>query len=132
MLPFATTRSCRMFSAVPHKSPVRRRDPIDAGSGGPQLITDGVAVRLPDGTLAGSVLLMDQAIRNAVEWGTVPQEANIQLLHQPEVHFPLVVVAALLHLIHPRTATVDNPPGKGTAAMTLAWRPNSSSSSEIG
>ena len=32
----------------------------------------GEAVTLPDGTLAGSVLTMDRAVRNLVEWGGVP------------------------------------------------------------
>ena len=32
--------------------------------GGDELVTDGVAVRRPDGTLAGSVLTLDAAVRN--------------------------------------------------------------------
>ncbi|MER3438275.1 MAG: N-acetylglucosamine-6-phosphate deacetylase [Chloroflexota bacterium] len=36
--------------------------------GGQDVITDGVAARLPDGTLAGAVLTMDAAIRNLIAW----------------------------------------------------------------
>ncbi len=36
--------------------------------GGAELVTDGVSVRLPDGTLAGSVLTLDAAIRNLVSF----------------------------------------------------------------
>lgn len=36
--------------------------------GGRQVIVDGTAARLPDGTLAGSLLTMDQAVRNMVRW----------------------------------------------------------------
>jgi N-acetylglucosamine-6-phosphate deacetylase len=30
--------------------------------------TDGIAARLPDGTLAGAILLMNEAIRNTTHW----------------------------------------------------------------
>lgn len=36
--------------------------------GGQEVITDGIAARLPDGTLAGAVLTMDAALRNIVAW----------------------------------------------------------------
>jgi N-acetylglucosamine-6-phosphate deacetylase len=36
--------------------------------GGRQVETDATAARLPDGTLAGSLLTMDQAVRNLVAW----------------------------------------------------------------
>ncbi|MCA1722822.1 MAG: amidohydrolase family protein, partial [Thermomicrobia bacterium] len=36
--------------------------------GGQPVIVDDRAVRLPDGTLAGSLLTMDQAVRNMVRW----------------------------------------------------------------
>jgi N-acetylglucosamine-6-phosphate deacetylase len=40
------------------------------------VITDGVAARLPDGTLAGSVLSLDQAVRNLVAYaGCAPSDA---------------------------------------------------------
>ena len=39
--------------------------------GRPVTVHDG-ACRLPDGTLAGSVLTMDQALRNVVEWTGLP------------------------------------------------------------
>jgi N-acetylglucosamine-6-phosphate deacetylase len=36
--------------------------------GGQQVIVDGISARLADGTLAGSLLTMDQAVRNMVNW----------------------------------------------------------------
>jgi N-acetylglucosamine-6-phosphate deacetylase len=36
--------------------------------GGQQVIVDGTTARLADGTLAGSLLTMDEAVRNMVEW----------------------------------------------------------------
>lgn len=36
--------------------------------GGQAVIVDGTAARLADGTLAGSLLTMDQAVRNMVKW----------------------------------------------------------------
>lgn len=36
--------------------------------GGRQVITDDTSARLADGTLAGSLLTMDQAVRNMVQW----------------------------------------------------------------
>jgi N-acetylglucosamine-6-phosphate deacetylase len=47
---------------------------LGAGSyrlGGRVVISDGRAVRMPDGTLAGSTLLMDQAVRNLVTFAKV-------------------------------------------------------------
>lgn len=47
---------------------------LGAGSyrlGGRVVISDGRAVRMPDGTLAGSALLMDQAVRNLVAFAKV-------------------------------------------------------------
>jgi len=37
--------------------------------GGQAVTVDGQAARLADGTLAGSIVTMDQAVRNAVAWG---------------------------------------------------------------
>jgi N-acetylglucosamine-6-phosphate deacetylase len=37
------------------------------------------AVRLPDGTLAGSALTMDQAVRNAVEFLGIPLEDAVRM-----------------------------------------------------
>lgn len=53
--------------------------PGDYTLGGQLVHNDGVAVRLPDGTLAGSVLLMDQAIRNVVEWANVTPAQAIRM-----------------------------------------------------
>jgi len=39
------------------------------GLAGQRSIRDGASVRLTDGTLAGSVLTMDEAVRNVVRWG---------------------------------------------------------------
>lgn len=39
--------------------------------GADRMHSDGVAWRLPDGRLAGSLLTLDDAIRNAVEWGVM-------------------------------------------------------------
>ena len=36
--------------------------------GGQDVATDGISARLPDGTLAGAILLMNDAIRNVVNW----------------------------------------------------------------
>jgi N-acetylglucosamine-6-phosphate deacetylase len=50
--------------------------------GGRDVITDGVAARLPDGTLAGSLLTMDQAIRNLVAWDVASPAQAIQMATQ--------------------------------------------------
>ena len=36
--------------------------------GGQEVIVDGISARLVDGTLAGSLLTMDQAVRNMAQW----------------------------------------------------------------
>jgi len=36
--------------------------------GGQDVATDGISARLPDGTLAGAILLMNEAIRNTIRW----------------------------------------------------------------
>ena len=36
--------------------------------GGQDVTTDGISARLPDGTLAGAILLMNEAIRNTIRW----------------------------------------------------------------
>jgi len=36
--------------------------------GGQEVKTDGISARLPDGTLAGAILLMNDAIRNTIRW----------------------------------------------------------------
>jgi N-acetylglucosamine-6-phosphate deacetylase len=43
----------------------------DASFGSGALRSDGVALRLPDGRLAGSCLTLDRALRNAVEFGAM-------------------------------------------------------------
>jgi N-acetylglucosamine-6-phosphate deacetylase len=44
--------------------------------GGQQVMVDGESARLADGTLAGSVLTLDRAVRNAVRWvGVTAAEA---------------------------------------------------------
>lgn len=47
--------------------------------GGRMVTTDGVSVWLPDGPLSGSVLTMDQAVRNLVEWDVCDPAAAIQM-----------------------------------------------------
>ncbi|CAN5614838.1 N-acetylglucosamine-6-phosphate deacetylase [soil metagenome] len=47
--------------------------------GGRAVESDGIAVRLPDGTLAGSALTMDQAIRNLVNWKIASPAESIQM-----------------------------------------------------
>jgi N-acetylglucosamine-6-phosphate deacetylase len=47
--------------------------------GGREIATDGISARLPDGTLAGSLLTMDQGIRNLVEWGICSAAEAIQM-----------------------------------------------------
>jgi N-acetylglucosamine-6-phosphate deacetylase len=43
---------------------------------GRAVVADGASARLPDGTLAGSTLALDQAIRNMVAWcGAAPDQA---------------------------------------------------------
>ncbi len=36
--------------------------------GGQEVVVDGMSARLPDGTLAGSLLTLDKAVRNFAEW----------------------------------------------------------------
>ncbi len=47
--------------------------------GGRSITVDATSVRLADGTLAGSILTMDQAIRNLVNWGLLTPPAAIRL-----------------------------------------------------
>ncbi len=47
--------------------------------GGRSVKSDGISVRLPDGTLAGSALTMDQAIRNLVTWKIASPAEAIQM-----------------------------------------------------
>lgn len=47
--------------------------------GGRAITVDATSVRLADGTLAGSILTMDQAIRNLVDWGLLTPPAAIRL-----------------------------------------------------
>src|SRR5690242_4409717 len=53
----------------------------------------------------------------------VPQEADVQLLHPVEVGAPHVVVAALLHLVHP-----DSPPLDGGVTVLNPRRKHESRS----
>ncbi len=50
--------------------------------GGQTVIVDGPTARLADGTLAGSVLTMDQAVRNLVSWADVTPAVAIQMCTQ--------------------------------------------------
>jgi N-acetylglucosamine-6-phosphate deacetylase len=45
--------------------------------GGREARLENGAIRLPDGTLAGSALTMDQAVRNVVEWGVADLSAAV-------------------------------------------------------
>ncbi|MDQ3694052.1 MAG: N-acetylglucosamine-6-phosphate deacetylase [Chloroflexota bacterium] len=47
--------------------------------GGRPVAVDETSVRLPDGTLAGSILTMDQAVRNLVNWGLLTPARAIKL-----------------------------------------------------
>jgi len=47
--------------------------------GGQDVTVDGKTARLGDGTLAGSVLTMDEAVRNLVEWGDVSAATAFQM-----------------------------------------------------
>jgi N-acetylglucosamine-6-phosphate deacetylase len=47
--------------------------------GGQKVLVDGTTAQLENGTLAGSVLTMDQAVRNLVEWGDVPVGAAMHM-----------------------------------------------------
>lgn len=49
-----------------------------------EVIVDGAVSRLPDGTLAGSILTLDQAVRNVVEYaGCDPAQALAMASHTP-------------------------------------------------
>lgn len=50
--------------------------------GGQTVLVDGSTARLEDGTLAGSVLTMDGAVRNLVEWADVPLATALQMCTQ--------------------------------------------------
>ena len=43
--------------------------PGDYALSGQRVLVDGTSARLADGTLAGAILTLDQAVRNAVAWG---------------------------------------------------------------
>jgi N-acetylglucosamine-6-phosphate deacetylase len=47
--------------------------------GGQDVIVDGLSARLADGTLAGSLLTMDQAVRNMVQWADVTREDALRM-----------------------------------------------------
>lgn len=46
---------------------------------GREVVVDEVSARLPDGTLAGSILTLDQAVRNAAEWSRLGPEAALRM-----------------------------------------------------
>ena len=50
--------------------------------GGQTVIVDGPTARLSDGTLAGSVVTMDQAVRNLIAWGDVTPATALQMCTQ--------------------------------------------------
>lgn len=50
--------------------------------GGQTVIVEGSTAHLEDGTLAGSVLTMDQAVRNLVDWTDVPVTAALLMCTQ--------------------------------------------------
>jgi N-acetylglucosamine-6-phosphate deacetylase len=57
-----------------------------AGFGAGALVDDGVALRLPDGRLAGSRLTLDHAVRNAIAFGAMTQlEAIAAVTLRPAV-----------------------------------------------
>jgi len=47
--------------------------------GGQSVTVSGTSAMLPDGTLAGSVIAMDQAVRNLVDWGEVSPAESIHM-----------------------------------------------------
>ncbi|MHB8644400.1 MAG: N-acetylglucosamine-6-phosphate deacetylase [Thermomicrobiales bacterium] len=47
--------------------------------GGQRVIVDGTSARLADGTLAGSLLTMDQAVRNMMEWTPATHAMALQM-----------------------------------------------------
>ena len=61
---------------------------------------DATSVRLADGTLAGSILTMDQAVRNLVEWGLLAPAQAIRLASE--------VPARVLSLPEVGSITVGN------------------------
>jgi N-acetylglucosamine-6-phosphate deacetylase len=46
---------------------------------GRDILVDATTARLPDGTLAGSVLTLDQAVRNMASWGGVTPAAALRM-----------------------------------------------------
>ncbi len=50
--------------------------------GGQTVIVDGPTARLKDGTLAGSLLTMDRAVRNLVNWGDVTPATALRMCTQ--------------------------------------------------
>jgi N-acetylglucosamine-6-phosphate deacetylase len=52
--------------------------------GGKTVLVDGTSARLEDGTLAGSIITMDEAVRNTARWGGVtPAEALLMATEVP-------------------------------------------------
>jgi N-acetylglucosamine-6-phosphate deacetylase len=49
------------------------------GLGGQQVIVDGDSARLADGTLAGSIVTMDTAVRNLVRWSDAPLAETLHM-----------------------------------------------------
>lgn len=47
--------------------------------GGEPVLVDGVSARRPNGTLAGSILTMDEAVRNAVRWAGITQAQALRM-----------------------------------------------------
>jgi N-acetylglucosamine-6-phosphate deacetylase len=68
--------------------------------GGRSITVDVTSVRLADGTLAGSILTMDQAVRNLVEWGLLAPAQAIRLASE--------VPARVLSLPEVGSITVGN------------------------
>jgi N-acetylglucosamine-6-phosphate deacetylase len=69
-------KGAERIALVSDMMPAARMPPGQYELGGQPVIVDGTTARLADGTLAGSIVTLDQAIRNVVRWTeATPAEA---------------------------------------------------------
>jgi N-acetylglucosamine-6-phosphate deacetylase len=60
--------------------------PGEYALGGQEVVVDGTSARLADGTLAGSLLTMDQAVRNIIAWTGADNASALSLASEHPAH----------------------------------------------
>ena len=77
-------KGAERIALVSDMMPAAGMPPGNYELGGQEVLVDEVSARLPDGTLAGSIVTLDQAVRNVVQWTeATPAEAILMATEVP-------------------------------------------------